>query len=41
MPEGLHRLLIARSRVRIPPGPSWGPVAQWIEQERLSKPLLP
>ena len=28
MPEGLHGLLIPRSRVRIPPGPTCGPVAQ-------------
>lgn len=28
MPEGLHRFVIARSRVRIPPGPTCGPVAQ-------------
>lgn len=33
MPEGLHRIVSARSRVRVPPGPSWGPVAQWVEQE--------
>lgn len=33
MPEGLHRLLIAKSRVRAPPGPSLGPVAQLVEQE--------
>ena len=41
MPAGLHRLSLARSRVRIPPGPPLcGPVAQWIEQERLAKTLV-
>lgn len=41
MPEGLHRLVSARSRVRAPPGPSWGPVAQLVEQECLSKTSSP
>ncbi len=36
MPEGLHCLQSARSRVRIPPGPTCGPVAQSVERERLS-----
>src|SRR5690349_4528823 len=41
MPEGLHGLVIPRSRVRIPSGPSCGPVAQRLEQERLSKTSSP
>ena len=38
MPEGLHRLVSARSRVRVPPGPSWGPVAQSVEQDVFPRP---
>jgi hypothetical protein len=38
MPEGLHRFERARSRVRVPPGPSCGPVAQLVEQDVLPNP---
>ena len=41
MPEGLHRLVSARSRVRVPPGPSCGPVAQLVEQDVFPKPSSP
>ena len=37
MPEGLHRIVSARSRVRVP-GPSRGPVAQLVEQDVFPKP---
>ena len=38
MPERLHRLVSARSRVRVPPGPSCGPVAQLVEQDVFPNP---
>jgi hypothetical protein len=41
MPEGLHRLVSARSRVRVPPGPTCGPVAQLDRAGRLSNPSSP
>src|SRR5688500_11252792 len=40
MPEGLHGLLIPRSRVRIPPGRTYRPVAQRIERETSFQPLV-